>query len=157
MNARKDMDSIGGTIECAVLGIKPGIGNPFFDSVESTLAHLMFSVPAVKGIEFGKGFDISKMRGSEANDEYYLDGKAIKTKTNNNGGILGGITNGMPIVFNVAIKPTASIFKEQNTVNIATMEETKLSIEGRHDPCIVQRALPVIEAVTAIGILELMQ
>ena len=156
MNARKDMDSIGGTIECVVLGIKPGIGNPFFDSVESTLAHLMFSVPAVKGIEFGKGFDISKMRGSEANDEYYLDGKTIKTKTNNNGGILGGITNGMPIVFKVAIKPTASIFKEQSTVNIATMEETKLSIEGRHDPCIVQRALPVIEAVTAIGILELM-
>ncbi len=156
MNARKDMDSIGGTIECAVLGIKPGIGNPFFDSVESTLAHLMFSVPAIKGIEFGKGFDISKMRGSEANDEYYLDDKTIKTKTNNNGGILGGITNGMPIVFKVAIKPTASIFKEQSTVNIATMEETKLSIEGRHDPCIVQRALPVIEAVTAIGILELM-
>ena len=151
------MDSIGGTIECAVLGIKPGIGNPFFDSVESTLAHLMFSVPAVKGIEFGKGFQISEMKGSEANDEYYLEGKTIKTKTNNNGGILGGITNGMPIVFNVAIKPTASIFKEQNTVNIATMEETKLSIEGRHDPCIVQRALPVIEAVTAIGILELMQ
>ena len=157
MKARKDMDSIGGTIECAVLGIKPGIGNPFFDSVESTLAHLMFSVPAVKGIEFGKGFQISEMKGSEANDEYYLEGKTIKTKTNNNGGILGGITNGMPIVFNVAIKPTASIFKEQNTVNIATMEETKLSIEGRHDPCIVQRALPVIEAVTAIGILELMQ
>ena len=156
MNARKDMDSIGGTIECAVLGIKPGVGNPFFDSVESTLAHLMFSVPAVKGIEFGKGFDISRMRGSEANDEYYLDGKNIKTKTNNNGGILGGITNGMPIIFNVAIKPTASIFKEQSTVNIATMEATKLSIEGRHDPCIVQRALPVIEAVTAIGILELM-
>lgn len=156
MNARKDMDSVGGTIECAVLGIKPGIGNPFFDSVESTLAHLMFSVPAVKGIEFGKGFDISKMRGSEANDEYYLDYKAVKTRTNNNGGILGGITNGMPIVFKVAIKPTASIFKEQSTVNIATMEETKLSIEGRHDPCIVQRVLPVIEAVTAIGILELM-
>ena len=117
----------------------------------------MFSVPAVKGIEFGKGFQISEMKGSEANDEYYLEGKTINTKTNNNGGILGGITNGMPIVFNVAIKPTASIFKEQNTVNIATMEETKLSIEGRHDPCIVQRALPVIEAVTAIGILELMQ
>lgn len=155
INAKKDMDSIGGTIECAVLGIKPGIGNPFFDSVESTLAHLMFSVPAVKGIEFGKGFDISKMRGSQANDEYYLDGKDIKTKTNNNGGILGGITNGMPIIFNVAIKPTASIFKEQKTVNIASKKETALSIEGRHDPCIVQRALPVIEAVTAIGILDL--
>ena len=156
LSTRSSGDSIGGTIECAVLGINPGIGDPFFDSVESTLAHLMFSVPAVKGIEFGKGFDISKMRGSEANDEYYLENGNIKTKTNNNGGILGGITNGMPIIFNVAIKPTASIFKEQNTVNIVTMEETTLCIEGRHDPCIVQRALPVIEAVAAIGITELM-
>ncbi len=156
LRARSSGDSIGGTIECAILGVSPGIGDPFFDSVESTLAHLMFSVPAVKGIEFGKGFDISKMRGSEANDEYYLENGNIKTKTNNNGGILGGITNGMPIIFNVAIKPTASIFKEQNTVNIVTMEETTLCIEGRHDPCIVQRALPVIEAVAAIGITELM-
>lgn len=156
LSTRSSGDSIGGTIECAILGVSPGIGDPFFDSVESTLAHLMFSVPAVKGIEFGKGFDISKMRGSEANDEYYLENGNIKTKTNNNGGILGGITNGMPIIFNVAIKPTASIFKEQNTVNIITMEETTLCIEGRHDPCIVQRALPVIEAVAAIGITELM-
>lgn len=156
LSTRSSGDSIGGTIECAILGVSPGIGDPFFDSVESTLAHLMFSVPAVKGIEFGKGFDISKMRGSEANDEYYLENGNIKTKTNNNGGILGGITNGMPIIFNVAIKPTASIFKEQNTVNILTMEETTLCIEGRHDPCIVQRALPVIEAVAAIGITELM-
>ena len=157
LSTRSSGDSIGGTIECAILGVSPGIGDPFFDSVESTLAHLMFSVPAVKGIEFGKGFDISKMRGSEANDEYYLENGNIKTKTNNNGGILGGITNGMPIIFNVAIKPTASIFKEQNTVNIVTMEETTLCIEGRHDPCIVQRALPVIEAVAAIGITELMK
>ena len=156
LSARSSGDSIGGTIECAILGVSPGIGDPFFDSVESTLAHLVFSVPAVKGIEFGKGFDISKMRGSEANDEYYLENGNIKTKTNNNGGILGGITNGMPIIFNVAIKPTASIFKEQNAVNIITMEETTLCIEGRHDPCIVQRALPVIEAVAAIGITELM-
>ena len=156
LSARSSGDSIGGTIECAILGVSPGIGDPFFDSVESTLAHLMFSVPAVKGIEFGKGFDISKMRGLEANDEYYLENGNIKTKTNNNGGNLGGITNGMPIIFNVAIKPTASIFKEQNTVNIVTMEETTLCIEGRHDPCIVQRALPVIEAVAAIGITELM-
>lgn len=156
LSARSSGDSIGGTIECAILGVSPGIGDPFFDSVESTLAHLMFSVPAVKGIEFGKGFYISKMRGSEANDEYYLENGNIKTKTNNNGGILGGITNGMPIIFNVAIKPTASIFKEQNAVNIITMEETTLCIEGRHDPCIVQRALPVIEAVAAIGITELM-
>lgn len=156
LSSRSSGDSIGGTIECAILGVSPGIGDPFFDSVESTLAHLMFSVPAVKGIEFGKGFDISKMRGSEANDEYYLENGNIKTKTNNNGGILGGITNGMPIIFNVAIKPTASIFKEQKAVNIITMEETTLCIEGRHDPCIVQRALPVIEAVAAIGITELM-
>ncbi|MEF2821143.1 MAG: chorismate synthase [Clostridium sp.] len=156
LSARSSGDSIGGTIECAILGVSPGIGDPFFDSVESTLAHLMFSVPAVKGIEFGKGFYISKMRGSEANDEYYLENGNIKTKTNNNGGILGGITNGMPIIFNVAIKPTASIFKEQKAVNIITMEETTLCIEGRHDPCIVQRALPVIEAVAAIGITELM-
>ena len=155
LEAKNDLNSVGGVIECAVVGIEAGLGDPFFDSVESTLAHLMFSVPAVKGIEFGRGFDISKMRGSEANDEYYLDGEIIKTRTNNNGGILGGITNGMPIVFNVAIKPTASIFKEQKTVNIETMEETTLNIEGRHDPCIVQRALPVIEAVAAIGILEL--
>lgn len=140
-----------------ILGVKAGIGSPFFDSVESTLAHLMFSVPAVKGIEFGRGFDITKIKGSKANDEYYLDGKKIKTKTNNNGGISGGITNGMPIIFRVAIKPTPSIYKEQGTVDIRTMEETTLKIEGRHDPCIVQRALPVIEGVSAIGILDLIK
>ena len=154
-NARKNQDSLGGTIECAILGIEPGIGNPFFNSIESTLAQLMFSIPAVKGIEFGKGFDIAKMKGSKANDEFYYDGDSVKTYTNNNGGVLGGISNGMPIIFNTAIKPTSSIFREQNTVNIKTKENTTLKIEGRHDPCIVQRAIPVIEAVAAIGILEL--
>ena len=149
------MDSVGGTIECGVFGINAGVGNPFFDSVESTLAHLMFSVPAVKGIEFGKGFDLSKMRGSNANDEIYFDGEEILTRTNNNGGILGGITNGMPIVFKVAIKPTSSILKRQNTINIETKENTVLEVNGRHDPCIVQRALPVIEAAAAIAILDL--
>ena len=156
LEAKEDMDSVGGTIECGVFGINPGVGDPFFDSVESTLAHLLFSVPAVKGVEFGRGFELTNMRGSQANDEiYYEDGK-VKTRTNNNGGILGGITNGMPIIFTTAIKPTSSIGKEQKTVNINTKENTILKVEGRHDPCIVQRAIPVIEAVTAIGILELL-
>lgn len=157
LQAKYDGDSVGGSIECAVIGINPGVGNPFFDSVESTLAHLMFSVPAVKGIEFGKGFEMTKMFGSECNDEYYYDKDKVKTTTNNNGGILGGITNGMPILFKVAIKPTASIIKEQNTIDIKTNKNVKFRVEGRHDPCIVQRAVPVIEAVTAIGLLDLIK
>ena len=155
VSAKTSGDSLGGTIECGVVGINPGVGNPFFHSVESTLAHLIFSVPAVKGIEFGKGFEISTMQGSESNDEYYYENEVVKTKSNNNGGIIGGITNGMPLIFRVAIKPTASIAKKQNTINISTKENTILQVEGRHDSCIVQRALPVIEAVTAIGLLDL--
>ncbi|CAI3536632.1 MAG: chorismate synthase [Clostridium neonatale] len=155
LKAKTDLDSVGGTIECTVLGMNPGIGNPFFDSVESTLAHLMFSVPAVKGIEFGKGFEMTKFRGSDCNDEYYYDGDKVKTYTNNNGGITGGITNGMPILFKVGIKPTASIAKKQRTINIDEKKDAELEIHGRHDPCIVQRAVPVIEAATAIGILDL--
>lgn len=155
LEARSDCDSVGGTIECTVIGINAGIGNPFFDSVESTLAHLMFSVPAVKGIEFGRGFEMSELRGSQCNDEYYYDGDEVKTYTNNNGGITGGITNGMPILFKVGIKPTPSIAKKQRTIDIAEKKDSELVIEGRHDPCIVQRAVPVIEAVTAIGILDL--
>lgn len=156
LEAKEEMDSVGGTIECGVFGVNPGVGDPFFDSVESTLAHLLFSVPAVKGVEFGRGFDLTYMRGSEANDEIYYDDGKVKTRTNNNGGILGGITNGMPILFTAAIKPTSSIGKAQNTININSKENTILKVEGRHDPCIVQRAIPVIEAVTAIGILELL-
>ncbi|WP_085829174.1 chorismate synthase [Clostridium massiliodielmoense] len=155
LKAKEDMNSVGGIIECAILNLPSGIGSPFFGSVESVLSSLLFSVPAVKGVEFGAGFNISQMRGNEANDEFYIDGKNIKTYTNNNGGILGGITSGMPVIFRTAFKPTPSIAKEQRTINIETRENTTIEIEGRHDPCIVQRAIPVIEAVAAMGILEL--
>lgn len=157
LDAKNQGDSVGGIIECAVVGIDVGVGNPFFDSVESTLSHLLFSVPAIKGVEFGLGFDITDMYGSQSNDEMYYDGDTIKSKTNNNGGIVGGITTGMPIIFKVAIKPTPSISKQQNTVNIKDKKDDVLAIKGRHDPCIVQRAIPVIEAVTAIGIFDLMK
>lgn len=157
LEVKNQGDSIGGVVECVILGINGGIGSPFFDSIESNIAHLAFSVPGVKGIEFGAGFDISKMKGSEANDTYYFEGDNVKTRTNNNGGITGGISNGMPIVFRCAIKPTSSIYIEQDTINLEKRENTKLSVEGRHDPCIVQRALPVIEAVAAIGIYDLLK
>lgn len=153
--ARNDADSIGGSIETIVMGLPGGIGSPFFESVESRLASMMFSVPAVKAIEFGTGREISEMLGSEANDSFIVENGEIKTKTNNNGGINGGITNGMPVVFNVAIKPTPSIGREQETVNIDTKENITTKIMGRHDPCIVQRAVPVIEAATAIVLLDL--
>ncbi len=157
IDAKDDQDSVGGVVETFVLGIDAGFGNPFFDSVESTLAHLVFAVPATKGIEFGAGFDITKMRGSEANDSYYYDeNNQIKTRTNNNGGILGGITYGMPIVFRTAIKPPASIEKKQQTIDIEEGENAELEVFGRHDPCIVPRVLPVLEAVTALGLMDLM-
>ena len=157
IDAKSNRNSVGGIIECAVIGIEPGIGNPFFDSVESILSHLLFSVPAVKGVEFGLGFGITDLFGAEANDNFYYDDGKVKTRTNNNGGILGGITNGMPIILRAAIKPTPSISREQDTINIKTKQDEKLVIEGRHDPCIVQRAVPVIEAVVAIGILDLLR
>ena len=156
-NARKNKDSVGGAIECIITGIPGGVGNPFFDSLESTIAHLAFSVPAVKGIEFGCGFDITKLKGSESNDEYYYENQEVKTYSNNNGGVTGGISNGMPVVFRVAIKPTASILKPQRTIDISKKENTEIEVEGRHDPCIVQRAVPVIEAIAAIAITDLME
>lgn len=153
---KKEGDSLGGVVECAIGGIPAGIGNPFFDSVESTLAHLLFSVPAVKGVEFGAGFGITRMKGSEANDSYYYEEDKVKTRTNNNGGILGGISNGMPIIFKVAVKPTSSIAKFQDTIDVSKKQEDKLQVVGRHDPCIVSRAVVVVESVTALGILDLM-
>jgi chorismate synthase len=155
LKCKEELDSIGGIVECAILNLPAGIGSPFFNSVESILSSLMFSIPAVKGVEFGAGFNISRMKGSQANDEFFIENDKIKTYTNNNGGILGGITNGMPLIFRVAFKPTASIAKEQRTVDIVTRENTMIRIEGRHDPCIVQRAVPVVEAAAAMGILEL--
>jgi len=152
--AKEEQDSVGGVVECAILNVPAGVGDPFFDSIESTLAHLLFSVPAVKAVEFGRGFEISTLKGSQANDPYYIDNGTIKTSSNNNGGIIGGITNGMPIIFRCAIKPTASISQEQKTVDIIKMENTTLKVEGRHDPCIVPRVLPVIEAVSALAILD---
>lgn len=157
VDAKEDKDSVGGVVETFVLGMDAGYGNPFFDSVESTIAHLVFAVPATKGVEFGSGFDITRMLGSEANDGYYYDENGqIKTHTNNNGGILGGITYGMPIVFRTAIKPPASIEKQQETIDIEAEESADLEIHGRHDPCIVPRVLPVLEAITAIGLMDLM-
>lgn len=151
-----EQDSIGGTIEAVILNLKAGIGDPFFDSVESKLSQLLFSIPGVKGVEFGKGFEISKLKGSQANDQYYIQDGKIKTYTNNNGGILGGITNGMPVVYKVGMKPTPSIGLRQRTVNIETMKNEEIIIDGRHDPCIVPRAVPVIEAVSALAVLDLL-
>ncbi|SHI75568.1 chorismate synthase [Lutispora thermophila] len=154
MLAKADGDSIGGSVECAVIGLGAGLGEPFFDSVESRLAHILFSIPGVKGVEFGSGFSSVRMRGSEVNDEFYIQDGEIKTKTNHCGGILGGITNGMPIIFRVAIKPTPSIAKNQKSVDMTKMETVDLNIKGRHDPCIVPRAVPVVEAAAAIGIID---
>lgn len=148
--AKRNGDSVGGKLETAVIGFPAGVGEPWFDTIESVLAHILFSVPAVKGIEFGDGFELAEKYGSTANDAYYSDNGNIYTKTNHNGGILGGITNGMPIVFRTAIKPTPSIYKEQNTINLNTMQETTLQIKGRHDPAIIHRARVVIDSVTAL-------
>ena len=156
MAAKKGKDSVGGTVECMAIGVPAGLGEPYFDSVESRLAHVLFSVPAVKGVEFGKGFGFSTMLGSQANDAMYMSENTVKTKTNNNGGILGGITNGMPLLFKVGIGGWGWFGFGLFTVDVSAGCNTTLEINGRHDPCIVQRAVPVIEAVTAWTILDLL-
>lgn len=143
-------DSVGGVLETAVIGVPAGVGEPWFDTMESMLAHMMFGIPGVKGIEFGAGFSITDMRGSEANDPFAMDQDRVVSATNNSGGINGGITNGMPILFRTALKPTPTIFKPQNTIDFQTMTQTVLEPKGRHDPAIVHRARVVQDAATAI-------
>ena len=154
--AKGNGDSIGGEVEIAVTGLPAGIGSPTARGIENAVSQAVFCVPAVKGIEFGEGFGFASMRGTEANDEMYFDGSSVKCRTNNCGGITGGISNGMPLIIRCAIKPTPSIAKAQNTVNLKTYENDTLVIEGRHDPCIVPRALPAVEAAVALALLDLL-
>ena len=151
---KSDGDSIGGVISCAAIGLPPGLGNPMFGGMENRISSLVFGIPAVKGIEFGAGFRSTYILGSENNDPFYMNGSTVKTHTNNHGGILGGITSGMPLIFQVAIKPTPSIAKEQESISLSRGESAKLEVRGRHDPCIVPRAVPCIEAATAIAIYD---
>lgn len=149
-------DSIGGTLTTAIIGVPAGLGEPWFDSVESLLSHALFSIPAIKGVEFGAGFDFSNMKGSNANDSFFIKNGLVQTKTNNNGGINGGITNGMPIVFSCAVKPTPSIYKKQETIDFKRNENTTLEIKGRHDPAIIHRARVVVDSITAITLCDLL-
>ncbi len=156
LEAKKQGDSVGGVIETAVTGLPTGVGEPWFDSMESMLSHAIFSIPAVKGIEFGAGFSIADMLGSQANDCFRNEDGKIVTATNNNGGLNGGITNGMPLIFRTVIKPTPTIAKEQDTVDIRDNTNTTLLAKGRHDPCIVHRAKVVVDSVTAIVLCDML-
>ena len=155
LEAKNGQDSIGGILESAIINLPAGMGEPFFDSIESILAHLLFSIPAVKGVSFGAGFQMAAKKGSEANDAFIMN-DTIQTKTNNNGGINGGISNGMPIIIHTCIKPTPSIYKTQETVDYKTKESQTLNIKGRHDPCILHRARIVVDSMIAFGILDLL-
>ena len=154
--AADEGDSVGGEIECAAIGLPAGLGDPMFEGVESLLSAALFGIPGVKGVSFGSGFDCVSMRGSEHNDPFVVVNGKVQTETNNSGGIQGGITNGMPLIVHAAMKPTASISQPQRTVSLSRMEETKISVHGRHDPCIAIRAVPVVEAVMALVLLDLL-
>ena len=154
--ARQAGDSVGGIIECIADGLPSGIGEPMFDGLENRIAQAVFAIPAVKGIEFGRGFEAARLRGSENNDPFYYDGTQVRTRTNNHGGILGGISSGMPVVLRVAIKPTPSIARSQESIRYSRKEDAVLEVRGRHDPCIVPRAVPCVEAACAIAIYDLM-
>ena len=154
LQAREAGDSVGGVVECIAQGAPAGLGNPMFQGLESQFSAALFAIPAVKGVEFGSGFGAARMRGSEHNDPFVIEGGAIRTRTNHAGGILGGISSGMPILFRTAFKPTPSIARKQHTVRLSTGTEADLQITGRHDPCIVPRAVPVVEAVTALVLLD---
>lgn len=158
LEKKQEGDSVGGIVECIIENLPVAVGEPFFDSIESRIAHMIFSIPAVKGIEFGSGFKASTMTGSEHNDVFNYDKESdtIFTETNNAGGILGGLSNGMPVVFRIAFKPTSSILKKQRSINKLTNESEDLIVKGRHDPCIVPRAVPVVECATACAILDLL-
>lgn len=152
--AKAEGDSVGGCIECAVTGLPAGLGSPMFGGMENRLAQILFGIPAVKGVEFGSGFACAGMRGSEHNDPYFMQDGAVRTRTNHAGGILGGLTTAMPVIFRVAVKPTPSIARPQESVSLQRGEDTVLEIHGRHDPCIVPRAVPCVEAAAAIAILD---
>ena len=152
--ARAEEDSVGGVIQCRMLGVPAGLGEPMFGGLENRISQLVFAIPAVKGIEFGLGFEAAKLRGSENNDAYHMENSSIVTETNHCGGILGGISNGMPIVFRAAVKPTPSIGKPQDSVRLSEKQNEVLHIHGRHDPCIVPRAVPCMEAAAAIAIFD---
>ena len=153
----REGDSVGGCIECKVTGLPVGIGDPIYDSVESVISYGMFGIPAIKGIEFGEGFGVCADRGSLSNDPFIIKDGKVSCATNNSGGIQGGITNGMPLIFRVAVKPTPSIYKPQRSVDLEKMEECTLQIEGRHDSCIVPRVVPCVEAMTALTLLDIIE
>ena len=155
-DARLAGDSVGGVIECAAVGVRPGVGSPFFGSLESVASHLLFSVPAVKAVEFGDGMAIAALRGSQANDPMRMENGRVMLTSNHNGGVTGGITSGAPVLLRVAVKPTPSIAREQQTVDVRAGQDTALAITGRHDPCIVPRAVVVVESALAIALCELM-